>query len=134
MLNFFFFLIIFNDHFQSYILLIQISLFLLLCVPAALSSMSIFIFQFAASTPAHKCVGPSNHTLNNSITWNDDLDLYSSCSHPIDSSSTLPCSVWVFDDSIFSSTAVEDFSMVCQNSWQKSTAQVRLTNIGISIH
>ena len=97
----------------------QTSLFLLLCVPAALSSISIFIFTFAASTPAHACVGPSNYT-----PWNDDTGQYTSCSHPSPNSSDVPCSVWVFDDSIFSSTAVEDFSMVCQNSWRKSMAQV----------
>jgi len=113
----------------------QTSLFLLLCVPAALSSISIFIFQFAAYTPAHRCVGqPDNilHSLKNysmSNPWDDGL--FSSCSLPrleeleeesVESSS-LPCSVWTFDDSMFSSTAVEDFSMVCQNSWRKSTAQ-----------
>jgi len=119
----------------------QTSLFILLCVPAALSSISIFIFEFAASTPAHRCVGTSNNsillqTINNSSLinpWDDDQDLFSSCSHPkpfgqigkeeADRDSILPCSMWVFDTSIFSSTAVEDFSMVCHNSWRKNTAQ-----------
>lgn len=107
----------------------QILLFLLLCVPATLSSVSIFIFTFAAYTPAHLCVGQDHIFTANNTPWQDQTGQYSSCSlpQPIDreqtSNSSAPCSTWVFDDTIFSSTAVEDFSMVCENSWRGGAAQ-----------
>ena len=112
------------------IMLFQILLFLLLCVPATLSSVSIFIFTFAAYTPAHLCVGQDHIFTANNTPWQDQTGQYSSCSlpQPVDreqtSNSSAPCSTWVFDDTIFSSTAVEDFSMVCENSWRGGAAQV----------
>ena len=104
----------------------QMMLFLLLCIPAALSSVSIFIFTFAAPPVEHLCVEPAQNT----SPWADHSKQYSSCSLPQlighNTSAAPPCSHWVFDHSIFSSTAVEDFSMVCQDMWRASTAQVWL--------
>lgn len=37
--------------------------------------------------------------------------------------STSPCSAWLFDKSVFSGTAVEDFKMICSNSWRRTVAQ-----------
>ena len=114
------------------IIFYQILLFLLLCVPATLSSVSVFIFTFAASTPAHLCVEQDHTFTANNTPWEDQTRLYSSCSLPepiareqLSNSSAPPCSTWVFDDSIFSSTAVKDFSMVCENSWRVGAAQVQ---------
>ena len=38
------------------------------------------------------------------------------------------CQSWIFDKTLFSSTAVDALEMVCEDEWKKSTAQV----IGLS--
>ena len=125
----------------------QKRLFLLLWIPSAMSAMAVFMYDFTAFVPKHRCLVDlcdsesscyDEPFVNFTIPWDDDLEGFSQCKmYNANSSSTKcesasfqtnpqvksSCSAWVFDHSLISSSAVEDFEMVCSNKTKKNLTQ-----------
>lgn len=124
-------------------------LFLLMWIPSGASAMAVFIYEFIAFTPDHRCRVPAcdaDHTnvydqgfLNFTTPshgegiW-DKCEMYTttsgyswgpdSCMPGLFTQDTTNCgSGYVYDSSVFDSTAAIDFEMVCQDDWKKSFAQ-----------
>jgi len=119
----------------------QKHLFFLLCLPSAMSSMAVFMYEFIAYTPSHRCLVPfcdeenekiflKNHT---EFSIPEEKDGFSQCQmfqrqgqfcHSQSFSKDLEaCDSWVYDHTLFPQTAVDAFDMVCDHEWKKSTAQ-----------
>jgi len=119
----------------------QKRLFLLLCFPSAMSSMAVFMYEFIAYTPPHRCFVPEcddrtpetffkNHT-NFSIPKDENgasfCQMYEKenqeCTSESFTSGFEECGSWVYDHTLFPDTAVVALAMVCKDEWKKSTAQ-----------
>jgi len=117
-------------------------LFLLMCIPSAASAMAVFMYSFIAFTPDHRCAIDScnDHLYQSSfINWTTPHKdgKWSSCSvyqYDTDSKTCPPESLnagkkmscpngWVYNNSLFPSTATEEMDMVCQSEWQNSFSQ-----------
>jgi len=125
----------------------QRKLFALLWIPSAMSAMAVFMYDFTAFIPEHRCLVPLCDTANSSIDesfvnftipWDNDLDDFSQCkmykeadgsseceisSFPTNPSGQSSCTEWVFDHHLIQSSAVEDFEMVCSHEWKKGLTQ-----------
>jgi len=124
----------------------QKKLFLLLSIPAATSAMAVFMYDFIAFVPDHRCYIDScdnssssyqEDFLNFTIPWNAEDETYSKCqmyqqknnsadqclSEDFDEDFTSNCLSWKFNDDLIHSTAVEDFEMICGNKSRKSLTQ-----------
>jgi len=125
----------------------QRKLFALLCIPSAMSAMAVFMYDFTAYVPQHRCFvsqcdGVSAGSLyddsfvNFTIPWDEDLETYGRCKmYTVNASdskcekeSFVPdpltsCASWVFDHQLLKSSAVEDYEMVCKHEWRKSLTQ-----------
>jgi len=119
----------------------QKRLFFLLCFPSALSSMAVFMYEFIAYTPPHRCYVPQcdqensetffkNHT-NFSIPKDQNgpslCQMYQNedqlCTSESFGGVFEDCQSWVYDHTLFPDTAVVAMDMVCKGEWKKSTAQ-----------
>jgi len=125
----------------------QKRLFVLLWIPSATSAMAVYMYDFTAYQPQHRCAvaGCDGQTeieelypsfLNYTTPWDEHLDNYSQCKqyeHISNSNSTCDeenfskkeqyCDSWVFDHSLIKSSAVEDFGWVCENAGRKHDSQ-----------
>jgi len=127
----------------------QWKLLVLLCFPSAMSAMAVFMYDFTAFVPKHRCFVPlyDNVTsayeesyVNFTIPWDEKLEGYSQCemysavvigskecereSFPTNPKVQSSCQDWVFDHTLIKSSAVEDFEMVCEgNTWKKGFTQ-----------
>jgi len=125
----------------------QRKLFALLCIPSAMSAMAVFMYDFTAFVPEHRCFVPlcdgpnssyDDSFVNFTIPWDEDIEGYTQCemykansssrecneasfaTNPVVQSS---CEDWVFNHHLIKSSAVEDFEMVCNHSWRKGLTQ-----------
>lgn len=106
---------------------------------------------FIAATPDHWChvaaldkINGSYDLRNGSIPWEDGKGEYSSCTYydrnwtglvesglsgdelpflPTSGVSTTGCDEWVYDHSIYETTAVEEWNLVCENKYRMSLIQ-----------
>jgi len=117
----------------------QIWFFFLLWVPSALSAMAVFMYEFIAYIPKHRCYvdGCDNSDyladhLNFSVPWSDgDPSLcqkytrsaIEECSADVFSEKSTGCDAWVWDHSHFDSSATIDLEMVCNQDFRRSLAQ-----------
>lgn len=128
----------------------QKKLFALLWIPSATSAMAVFMYDFTAYVPPHRCFVPDCDNLtvidngniypewvNWTIPWDQKLDQFSQCETFKDlrnssssscqrddfNTETASCSSWIFDHDLIHSSAVEDYGMVCQDSPKKGLTQ-----------
>jgi len=111
--------------------------------------MAVFMYDFIAFVPEHRCYIPScdaqsslefdRDFLNFTTPWDDDKDSFSKCDMfqttkssgfnstcnaiHFDTETSVSCDDWVYNDDLIHSTAVEDFEMVCGNQSRKSLTQ-----------
>ncbi|KAH9508656.1 hypothetical protein Btru_049547 [Bulinus truncatus] len=128
----------------------QKRVYFILCLPAVLCGIQVLSPVFTLSTPLHRCKLPNYpndtyeiqsdyhaHLINISIPPNDaDATGYSEClvysdvnstlatngfwSNSTNSRATQICKEWVFDKSEYDLTAIEQFSIVCENTILRS--------------
>jgi len=127
----------------------QRKLFILLWIPSAMSAMAVFMYDFTAYIPNHRCkvdLCDTENTIfdepfvNFTIPWDTKLEDFSQCKmykaevgsteckrenfHPTDPQIESSCQDWVFDHKLIKSSAVEDYEMVCPgNRWKKGFTQ-----------
>ncbi|XP_033741789.1 organic cation transporter protein-like [Pecten maximus] len=117
----------------------QKRLFLLLIIPTATAAMFMIMMVFALYTPNHSCKRPHDSSSFNdsrsvrftasecTLRQEGDEQLNSSNAALYNVSrhiTTLPCSEWDYDDDVFKETFTTEHSLVCQESYKISHAQV----------
>lgn len=118
----------------------QIGMFVLLALPSCLSGMAVYMYQYTAFIPKHRCFVPycddeNSEYIEDHLTYsvpksddrpsqcqeferNDQL-----CDRDSFNSNITECSKWVWSSSFVQSSATIDLQMVCSNAWKHSTAQ-----------
>ncbi|XP_059486702.1 organic cation transporter protein [Neocloeon triangulifer] len=123
----------------------QKRIYLLLCLPAISCALHKLAWVFLAAKAPHRCLMPFEHERN--ATWNDISPLWN-MSYPLDSlthtwsqcrrldanftddyfegnvpaTKEAPCTQWVFDHTKYLSSAVFEWSLVCDKAWVRSAA------------
>ncbi|XP_059153490.1 organic cation transporter protein-like [Physella acuta] len=121
----------------------QKRVYFLLCLASMSCGIQIMISVFNMGLPEHRCAVPNmdNDTfavldaghrelVNSSIPWDDAKGSYSECSvwsHDKDGGRlVVDCNKWVYDDSLFQSTVVSKFDLVCEKKMSRSHARMIL--------
>ncbi|XP_063218284.1 organic cation transporter protein-like isoform X2 [Bacillus rossius redtenbacheri] len=111
----------------------QKRLYFMLCLPAVVSALHKLGSVFLQAKAAHRCRLPwedehagyalPDHVANMSYPWDPQEGGWSSCLL-LDANLTggsRACSAWVFDQTLYGSSTVMEFDLVCSRSWIPAT-------------
>lgn len=122
----------------------QKRIYFLLCLPAILCAFHKLAGPFLLATPDHRCQLPFEHS---NVTYNISThiknlsypieplkDTYSSCEYlnatydeeylngNVPANKAISCNKWVYDKSVYLSSTVTEWDMVCSQNWLRATA------------
>ncbi|KAH9507258.1 hypothetical protein Btru_056737 [Bulinus truncatus] len=119
----------------------QKRVYFLLCLASMSCGIQIMVSVFNMGHSDHRCAIPGLHNdsyavvndehakaINESIPWEENKG-YSECqlwSHgrEIENRSLISCNKWVHDDSMFQTTVISKFDLVCDQKWSRSHARM----------
>ncbi|XP_049856428.1 organic cation transporter protein-like isoform X4 [Schistocerca gregaria] len=122
----------------------QARIYLLLCLPAISCALHKLAGVFLQAKPNHRCWLPyeensasfnlSERELNLSIPRDESTGSWSSCyrfdtnfsseyfENNIPANCTVGCDKWIYDTTVYKSSVVTEFDLVCKNAWLRATA------------
>lgn len=122
----------------------QKRIYLLLCLPAISCALHKLVNVFLQAKAKHRCQLPFEYKnasyflpvdeLHMSYPWDESVGNWSSClrldtnftldyfHHGIPADSTVKCDTWIYDKSVYKSSTVMQFNLVCDDAWLRATA------------
>nr|CAD7430723.1 unnamed protein product [Timema monikensis] len=121
----------------------QKRLYFLLCLPAISCALHKLGGVFLQAKPAYRCRLPNEDSaveyslppgiLNMTYPWDDKTGTWSSClilntnftpeyyASGVPATASVPCTSWVYDTSLYASSTLMEFNLVCEDSWIPAT-------------
>lgn len=119
----------------------QRRIFILLCLPAIICAFHKLAGVFLQAKPNYRCRLPGEYSnasyslpeyvWNSSIPWDERADTWSQCTR-YNGNGTVYCTSYVYDKSIYKSSAVIEWDMVCGDAYLKATGDA-LFMVGVML-